>query len=89
MKLGLPRDPSNMTGGGRLLQLCQVQGTIKWGNVCWLSWHAPIDRYEYQEEGITLVIKAQEISFSTSYNIYSTFINAKAQGVLGFCPHSL
>ena len=51
----------------------KVQGTIKWGNVCWLSWQAPIDKYEHREEGMTVVIKAQEILFS---------INAKAQVLL-------
>ena len=40
---------------------CQVQGTIKWGNVCLLSWQAPVDEYEHQEEGMNFVIKAQEI----------------------------
>ena len=48
-------------GVGRLLQLCQVQGSMKWGNICWLSWQTPVDRYEHQEEGMTLVIKAQEV----------------------------
>ena len=67
---------------GRLFQLCQVQGTIKWGNVCWLSWQAPIERYEHQEEGMTLVIKAQEVLFPTIGNTHSTPINAKSQVVL-------
>ena len=52
------------------------------GNVCWLSWQAPIDRYEHKEEGMTLVIKAQRMSFSTINNIHLTPINAKAQVVL-------
>ena len=47
-----------------------------------LSGEAPTDRYEHQEEGMTMVIKAQEISFSTTDNIHSTPINAKAQVVL-------
>ena len=54
---------------------------IEVGNVCWISWQAPIDN-EYQEEGMTLVIKAQEISFCSIDNICSTPINAKAQVVL-------
>ena len=76
----LPKD-STYGRVGRLLQLCQVQGTLKWGTVCWLSWEALIDRYKHQER-ITLVIKKQEISFSTIDNIHSTPINAKAQVVL-------
>ena len=64
-----------------ILQLCQMQGTINRGNVCWLSWQAAVDKYEHQE-GITLVIKAQEILFSTIDNIHSAHINAKAQVVL-------
>ena len=40
-----------------------------------------VDRYEHQE-GDGLVIKAQEILFSTIDNIHSTPINAKAQVVL-------
>ena len=69
-------------GVGRLLQLCQVQGPIKWENICWLSWQTPIDKYEHPEEGMTLVIKAQEVSFSTIGNIHSTPTNAKSQVVL-------
>ena len=76
------KDPLNMAGVGRLLQLCQVQGTIKWGNVCWLSWQALVDRYEHQEEGMTLVIKAQEVFFSTIDNIHSTSINVNSKVVL-------
>ena len=69
-------------GVDHLLQLCQVQGIIKWGNICWLSLQSPVDKYEHQEEGMTLVIKEQEILFSTIDNIHSTHINAKAQVVL-------
>ena len=29
-----------------------------------------VDKYEYYEEGMTLVIKAQEISFSTINNVH-------------------
>ena len=50
-------------------------------NVCWLSWQTPIDKYEHQE-GMTLVIKAQEVFFSTIGNIQSTPINTKSQVVL-------
>ena len=50
-------------------------------NIYWLSWQAPIDKYECQE-GTTLVIKVQEILFSTINNIPSTLINAKGQIVL-------
>ena len=53
-----------------------------WRNVCWLSWQPPVDKYEYREEGMTLVIKEQGILFSTIDNIHSTPINAKAQVVL-------
>ena len=35
--------------------------------------------YEHHEEGMTLVIKAQEVNFSTTGNIHSTPINAKSQ----------
>ena len=69
-------------GVGRLLQLCQVQGSIKWGNICWLSWQTPIDSHEHQEEGMTLVIKAQEVIFSTIGNVQSTPLNDKSQVVL-------
>ena len=69
-------------GVGRLLQLCQVQGSIKWGNICWLSWQTPVDRYEHHEEGMTLVIKAQEVIFSTIGNVQSTPLNDKSQVVL-------
>ena len=66
----------------RITTFSQVQGTIKWGNVCWLSWQVPIDEYEHREEGMTLVIKAHEVSFSTIGNIHSTPINVKSQVVL-------
>ena len=69
-------------GVGRLLQLCQGQGSIKWGNICWLSWQATIGRYEHQEERMTLVIKAQEVFFSSSNNVHSTPLNDKSQEVL-------
>ena len=82
LSMGLPNVPMNRRGVDRLLQLCQVQGSIKWGNICWLSWQAPIDRYENQEKGMTLVIKAQEVFFSTIGNVHSTPINAKSQVVL-------
>ena len=51
---------------------------IQWGNVCWLSWQTLVDRYEHQEEGMTLVIKAQEVFFSTIDNVHSTPINMMA-----------
>ena len=69
-------------GVGQLLQLCHVKGTFKWENVCWLSWQAPSDRYEHQQEGMALVIKTQEILFSTADNIHSILINAKSQVML-------
>ena len=59
-----------------------VQGSIKWENVCWLSKQAPIDRYEHHQEGISLVIKAREISFFTTNNVHSTHINANDQVVM-------
>ena len=67
---------------GCLLRLCQVQDTIRWGNICWLSWQTTVDRYEHQDEGMTLVIKAQEVSFSTIGNVHLTPLNDKSQVVL-------
>ena len=34
-------------GFGRILQSSKVQGTLKWGNACWLSWHDPIDKCKH------------------------------------------
>ena len=42
----------------------------------------PVDIYEHQEEGMTLVIKAQEDIFSTIGNAHSTPLNDKSQVVL-------
>ena len=42
---------------------------------------SPIDKYEHQE-WMTLVIKAQEVSFSTFGNIHSTPTTAKSEVVL-------
>ena len=68
-------------GVGRLFQLCEVQRTFK-GECCWLSSQAPIDKYEHREEGMMLMIKAQEILFSTTDKIHLTPINAKDQVML-------
>ena len=65
-----------------MLQLCQVQDSIKWGNICWLSWQAAIGRYEHQEEGMTLVIEAQEVFFSSNGHVHSTPLNDNSQEVL-------
>ena len=42
----------------------------------------PSCKYEHQEEGMTLVIKAQEVFFSTIDNVHSTPLNDKSQVVL-------
>ena len=83
--MGLPRYPLNLVGGWPTIAIMLGARHIQVGNVCWLSWQALVDEYEHQEEGMTLVIKAQEISFSTTNNIHSTPINAKVSSRVGIC----
>ena len=64
------------------MQLCQVQDTIKLGNVCWLSWQALVDKYEHQKEGMNLVIKAKEVFLFIIDNIHSSSINVESRVVL-------
>ena len=59
---------------------CKAQSSGEY--ICWLSWQTPVGRYEHQEEGMTLVIKAHEVLFSSSGNVHSTPLNDKSQEVL-------
>ena len=79
--MGLPRDPLNMARDWPTIAIMPSARHIQVGNVCGLPWQTPIDIYEHQE-WMTLVIKAQEVSFSTIDNVHSTPINAKDQVVL-------
>ena len=80
--MGLPRVPSNMRGGWPLIAFMSGARLNQVGECMLAIMAAQVDRYEHQEEGMTLVLKAQEFFFSTINNIHLTPISVKSQVVL-------
>ena len=67
--VGLPRGSLIMEGVVEYCNYARCKTHASGVMYVGLSWQTPIDRDEHQEEGMKLVIKEQEISFSTADNV--------------------
>ena len=80
--VGLPRDPIEY-GRGLAAYCNYARCKAQSSGEMYVGYHGrPQCHGRHQEEGMSLVIKAQEVSFSTIGNIHSTPTNAKSQVVL-------
>ena len=69
----LSKDPSNTAKDWAPIAIMPSARHNQLGKYILIITTSPVDRYEHQEEGMTLVIKAQETLFSTNANMNKSY----------------